>query len=69
MALFPPGPGGGQNVSYGYKGKGVLMHLLTEGSGLPLDFTCTGANGDERIQAKHLVSNIWKPSCEIYLSH
>ena len=54
MALFSPGPGGGQNVSYGRKGKGVLTHLLTEGGALPLDFTCTGANGDERVQAKNL---------------
>ena len=43
------------------------MHLLTEGSGLPLDFTCTGANGGERIQAKYLVSNIWKPRRAIRL--
>ena len=27
MALFPPGKGGGEGVAYGYKGKGILIHM------------------------------------------
>ena len=34
-ALFPPGRGG-EEVAYGGKGKGVLIHTLTEGNGMPL---------------------------------
>ena len=29
-ALFPSGKGGVAEVAYGYKGKGVLIHLLVE---------------------------------------
>lgn len=39
MGLFPPAPGGGENVNHGYKGKGVVIHLLTDGSGKPLAIT------------------------------
>jgi len=41
MALFPHGKGGGQDVDYGYKGKGVTTHLLTEGNGMPLSVIAT----------------------------
>ena len=41
-ALFPPGKGGGEEVAYGGKGKGVLIHTLTEGNGMPLA-NCTTA--------------------------
>jgi hypothetical protein len=37
MALFPPGKGGGQGVDYGYKGKGVLIHLIVDKNGAPLN--------------------------------
>ena len=33
MALCPPGQGGGAR---GGKGKGILLHSLTEGGGMPL---------------------------------
>jgi hypothetical protein len=33
MALFPPGKGGGEGVARG--GKGMLIHSLTEGNGMP----------------------------------
>src|SRR6266545_639258 len=36
MALFPPGKGGGKGVAHGGKGKGILIHSLTEGHGMPL---------------------------------
>lgn len=55
MALFPPGRGGGEDVKIGYKGKGLLIHLLVDGQGNPLLFRLTGANGDEREQAVNLL--------------
>ena len=58
MALFPPGKGGGQDVDYGYKGKGVTTHLLTEGNGMPLAVTVTGAKGDERKQVIPLLNQV-----------
>ena len=30
MALFPLGKGGGKGVAYGYKGKGILFHSITD---------------------------------------
>src|SRR5918911_3591091 len=50
MALFPPGKGGGEGVAHGGKGKGILIHSLTEGNGMPLANRVTPANGDERAQ-------------------
>ena len=49
-ALFPPGKGGGEEVAYGYKGKGILIHTLTEGNGMPISNSTTAANGNEREQ-------------------
>ncbi len=48
MGLFPPGKGGGENVAYGHKGKGILIHTLTDGNGMPLANCTTPANGNER---------------------
>ncbi|MEM7580432.1 MAG: hypothetical protein AAF316_11400 [Cyanobacteria bacterium P01_A01_bin.80] len=45
---FPPGKGGGEEIAYGGKGKGVLIHTLTEGNGMPLANSTTPANGSER---------------------
>jgi DDE family transposase len=50
MARFPPGKGGGEGVAHGGKGKGILIHSLTEGNGMPLANRTTPANGDERAQ-------------------
>jgi transposase len=58
MALFPPGKGGGEGVAYGGKGKGVLIHLVTEGNGMPLSCSTTAANGDERQQVLPLLDQI-----------
>ena len=58
MALFPPGKGGGQHVDYGYKGKGVTTHLLTEGNRMPLSVVVTGASGDERKQVIPLLEQV-----------
>ena len=58
MGLFPPSPGGGQEVNHGYKGKGSLLHLLIDGVGNPLAITTTGANGDERQEVKKLLDRL-----------
>jgi IS5 family transposase len=59
MALFPPGKGGGEGVAYyGGKGKGLLIHLLTDGNGMPMSGCTTPANGDERQQVLPLIDTI-----------
>ena len=58
MALFPPGKGGGEDVAYGYKGKGILLHTLTDGNGMPLSNITTPANGSERQQVMPLIDRI-----------
>jgi Transposase DDE domain len=35
---------GGEDIAYGWKGKGSTIHLVTEGNGLPLAFLVTAAN-------------------------
>ena len=50
MVLFPPGKGGGEGVGYGYKGKGILIHSITDANGMPVVAMTTPANGDERQQ-------------------
>lgn len=47
---FSRGKGGGAEVVYGYKGKGVLIHLLVDSEGMPLSVVTTAANEDERKQ-------------------
>ena len=58
MALFPPGPGGGKEVEHGYKGKGSLLHLITDREGKPLGITTPSAKGNERVQALSLLDQI-----------
>jgi transposase len=58
MALFPPGKGGGEGVARGGKGKGVLIHCLTAGDGMPLAQRTTPANGDERAQVMPLLDAV-----------
>nr|WP_264299972.1 hypothetical protein [Nostoc sp. MG11] len=58
MALFPPGKGGGEEIAYGGKGKGVLIHTLTEGNGMPLANSTTPANGNEREQVLPLLDKV-----------
>jgi transposase len=57
-ALFPPGKGGGNGVAHERKGKGVLIHLVTEGNGMPITACVTPANGDERQQVLPLLNTI-----------
>lgn len=33
---FSVGKGGGEGVAHGYKGKGILIHTLTDANGMPL---------------------------------
>lgn len=54
------GKGGGEEIEYGYKGKGTTTHLLIEGNGLPIAFTSTPANGDERQQVEPLLDRVEK---------
>src|SRR6266849_9406294 len=58
MALFPPGKGGGEGVAHGGKGKGILIHSLTDGGGMPLANRITPANGDERAQVLPLLDAV-----------
>ena len=57
-ALFPQGIGGGDGVSYGYKGKGILIHSITDANGMPLVAITTPANGDERQQVLTMLAQI-----------
>src|SRR5215470_18065478 len=58
MALFPPGKGGGEGVVRGGKGKGILIHSLTDGGGMLLANRTTPANGDERVQVVPLLDAV-----------
>lgn len=57
-ALFPPGKGGGEDVDYGYKGKGVTIHSLTDGQGMPLAILSTSAKVYEPTQVEPLLDSI-----------
>ena len=57
-ALFPPGKGGGEGVGYGYKGKGILIHSITDANGMPVVAMTTPANGDERQQVLPMLNKI-----------
>ncbi|MDX1978356.1 MAG: hypothetical protein SFT94_11855 [Pseudanabaenaceae cyanobacterium bins.68] len=48
MALFPHGKGEG--VDYGREGKGILIHLVTDGNGMSVSCCTTAANADESQQ-------------------
>ncbi|CDN10129.1 hypothetical protein RintRC_3734 [Richelia intracellularis] len=56
--LFPPGKGGDDGVAYGGKGKGIFIHTLTEGSGMPLSNRTTPANGSETDQVIPLLDSV-----------
>jgi IS5 family transposase len=55
MGHVPPGKGGGEGVAHGRKGKGILIHSLTDAAGMPLSTCTTPANGDERAQGLPLL--------------
>jgi len=58
MALLPPGKGGGEGVARGGKGKRLLIHSLTDGSGLPLANRTTPVKGDARAQGGPLLDAV-----------
>jgi transposase len=58
MVLFPPAPGGGEKVDYGYKGKGVLLHLLIDKNGNAIAITTTDAQGDEKQEVSRLLTQL-----------
>lgn len=60
MAFFSRGKGGGEEIEYGFKGKGTTTHLLVDGNGSPVAFTSTPANGDERQQVEPLLDRVNK---------
>jgi transposase len=64
MDLFPPGPGGGKEVDHGYKGKGSLLHLVTDREGMPLWITTTSAKGNERDRAVALLNQLHLIQCK-----
>jgi hypothetical protein len=45
-------------VEHGYKGKGSLLHLITDKEGKPIWITTTSAKGNERTQALVLLERL-----------
>jgi hypothetical protein len=58
IAPVPPGTGGGEGVAHGRKGKGILLHSLTEAGGMLFAVCATPANGDERAQVMPLLDAV-----------
>ena len=55
---FSSGKGGGAKVAYGYKGKGILIHLLVDAQGMPLSAFSAPANEDERKHVEELLEKV-----------
>ena len=60
MVFFSSGKGGGQEIDYGFKGKGTTTHLLIDGNGSPVAFESSAANGDERQMVEPLIDKVEK---------
>ena len=58
MALFPRLMVAGVGVAYGYKGKGILIHNITDANGMPIVAITTPANSDERQQVLPMLAQI-----------
>ena len=58
MVFFSRGKGGGEEIEYGFKGKGTTTHLLVDGNGSPVALTSTAANGDKRQQVEPLLDRV-----------
>ena len=56
--LFPPAPGGGSEVTHGYKGKGSLLHLIVDAKGSCLAMSSTGGNGNEGRELLELIDRV-----------
>jgi hypothetical protein len=56
--MFSAGKGGGECVDHGFKGKGITVHALVEGNGMPLAIRTTGAKASERDQVMPLLDAV-----------
>ena len=54
-------PKRGEDIAYGWKGKGSTVHLVTEGNGLPLAFLVTAANVAEVIVGLKVMERVKVP--------
>src|SRR5918992_1177207 len=52
---------GGEDVGYGWKGKGSTVHLVTEGNGIPLAYLVTAANVSEVTVGLEVVDRVKVP--------
>lgn len=64
MVLFPSAPGGGKEAWHGYKGKGSLLHLVTDRERKPLWITTTSAKSDGKGQALKLLDQLQMVLCK-----
>jgi transposase len=55
---FLPGKGGGEGVSYGRKGKGILISSMVERNGMPMSCKVTPADADERSEVIPLPDSV-----------
>ena len=55
---FVAGKGGGEDVQHGYKGKGLTLHCLVDGNGMPFGLKSTGAAESEREQVVILLDYV-----------
>jgi len=55
---FVAGKGGGEDVDYGHKGKGVTVHLLVDENGMPLSADSTEASASEKDEVEALIDAI-----------
>lgn len=56
--MFVAGKGGGDDVAYGFKGKGVTLHHLVDNNGRSLVLETTPANIDERQVVESLLDSL-----------
>lgn len=52
---------GGEDIEYGWKGKGSTVHMMTDGHGLPLAFDVTAANVAEVTVGLDVVDRVRVP--------
>ena len=53
-----------EGVGYGYKGKGILIHTITDANGMPVAAITTPANGDEKQQVLPMLAQIRLTTCK-----
>ncbi|WP_320041030.1 transposase [uncultured Desulfobacter sp.] len=59
---FVAGKGGGEDVEYGHKGKGLTLHCLVDGNGMPFALKSTGAAANVREQVEILLDHVSIPT-------